>query len=56
MINPISIRYNLTPAGIRILAPHDRPAIVALLVSLGMSERANPHVLAWAGLAGENAP
>lgn len=34
----------------------DRPAIVAMLVVLGMSERANPHVIAWAGLAGENAP
>jgi len=38
------------------LAPHDRLAIVAMLVGLGMSERANPHVIAWAGLAGENAP
>lgn len=38
------------------LAPHDRPAIVAMLVSIGMSERANPRAVAWAGLAGENAP
>lgn len=43
----------LMPQG---LAPHDRPAIVAMLVGLGMSERANPHVIAWTGLAGENAP
>ena len=117
MINPISIRYNLTPAGVRLrpdhgkarnaleargvefgldgwtllsleagrelqafagtattldrqtlvaradlerwlhrAAPAERPAIVAILVGLGMSERANPHVIAWAGLAGENAP
>ena len=34
----------------------DRRTIVALLVRLGMSERANPRVVAWAGPAGENAP
>jgi len=41
--------------GIEDLSPNsdmeDRPAIVALLVSLGMSERANPRVVAWVGLA-----
>jgi len=46
--------------GIEDLSPNsdmeDRPAIVAILVGLGMSERANPRVVAWAGLAGENAP
>ena len=31
-------------------------AVMPMLVGLGMSERANPHVIAWAGLAGENAP